>query len=629
MPNVKRVNRGKEKARKLINLDSPDIKRKLAHIEQQLLRGHNEYEARELFHEYYTITGKEHELRRRHSNSKMEILQQPHETNENGESSKTLLPGEHNANDTGTKPNELINIGCEQDCENGTTSIPTKSENDDESETTTIIKGGENIIEISSDEEWVEEVEEEEPNACCDNITRTNRCAELKLDNSEYQPAVYGTTRKRANAKHWTYVLRPTPFADISTARKANSRDNCIHTPFLQATSSTNLKEAPKGRHYESDEHTSVNANTSAEDVGKLLENGTDTSATCATAGFRLSTLLPLLTSRMLLSTCLTVISYVKSHITFDLDNIQEETILTKRQPQKQQQKQNFANYLFENKIMNSRHYDDELARSPTLRQLEFTIQLKDLEIIKKTIFRQVYLQQRNIDVLTPRIVVSNNKKRLGALMFFLSNIALQNQISVNRLKQLLCNFIFNLNHKKRGLILCGPSDSGKTFLANLLYSNFKPHEIGYFNCPTGPNPSAFLLQALSNCLAYRCDEMVFEHLGVIQLMKQLLEGSNTLTTDVKNKDAMPIDPHPTLITMNSTSKADILKWHPSEYQAFENRCTILFLGTPLLNIFNDKELQEINTCGSELLYMLSMHKLDRDTNTAGVLDKFQDFIFL
>nr|XP_047122429.1 uncharacterized protein LOC124805926 [Hydra vulgaris] len=185
MPNVKRVNRGKEKARKRINLDSPDIKRKLAHIEQQLLRGHNEYEARELFHEYYSITGKEHELRRKHSNSKMEILQQPHETNENGESSKTLLPGEHNANDTGTKPNELINIGCEQDCKNGTTSIPTKSENDDENETTTIIKGRENIIEISSDEEWIEEVDEEEPDACCDNITRTNRCAELKLDNSE------------------------------------------------------------------------------------------------------------------------------------------------------------------------------------------------------------------------------------------------------------------------------------------------------------------------------------------------------------------------------------------------------------------------------------------------------------
>ncbi|XP_047142739.1 uncharacterized protein LOC124817009 isoform X1 [Hydra vulgaris] len=439
----------------------------------------------------------------------------------------------------------------------------------------------------------------------------------------------YGTTKRKRNATPWTFALRPTQYVNTLMEKRANIQGN--FTPMLSspAMSWTNPNEVPKVNNSEFEEHISENDNTSAGDVPTSQENGTDTTVTSATREFRLSTLLPLLTTRMLLCTCLNVNNYVKSHITFDLDNIPDETIITKRQPLKQQQKHNFATYLFKHNILNSRHYDDELARSEELRQLEFTIQLKDLEIIKKTIFRQVYLQQRNIDVLTPRIVVSNNKSRLGALMFFLSNIALQNQISVNRLKQLLCNFIFNLNHKKRGLILCGPSESGKTFLANLLYSNFKPHEIGYFNCPTGPNPSAFLLQALSNCLAYRCDEMVFEHLGVIQLMKQLLEGSNTLTTDVKYNDAMLIDPHPTLITMNSTSKFDILKWHPSEYQAFENRCTILFLGTPLLNIFNDKELQEINTCGPELLYMLSMHKLDKDTCTAGVSDKFQDFIFL
>ncbi|XP_047142743.1 uncharacterized protein LOC124817011 [Hydra vulgaris] len=536
---------------------------------------------------------------------------------------------ENNFNDTRTESRNAIVSGCQLDSEEGSTIIPPKCENVTESEKETDTTSGENIIEISSDEEWVEEIEEKETIACCDNITRTNRCAELKLDNSGNQQHQYGTTKRKRNATPWTFSLRPTQYVNTLMEKRANIQGNFTPTLSSPAKSWTNPNEVPKVNNSEFEEYISENDNTSAGDVPTSQENGTDTTVTSATREFRLSTLLPLLSTRMLLCTCLNVINYVKSHITFDLDNIPDETIITKRQPLKQQQKHNFATYLFKHNIMNSRHYDDELARSEELRQLEFTIQLKDLEIIKKTIFRQVYLQQRNIDVLTPRIVVSNNKSRLGALMFFLSNIALQNQISVNRLKQLLCNFIFNLNHKKRGLILCGPSDSGKTFLANLLYSNFKPHEIGYFNCPTGPNPSAFLLQALSNCLAYRCDEMVFEHLGVIQLMKQLLEGSNTLTTDVKYKDAMPIDPHPTLITMNSTSKFDILKWHPSEYQAFENRCTILFLGTPLLNIFNDKELQEINTCGPELLYMLSMHKLDKDTCTAGVSDKFQDFIFL
>ena len=61
----------------------------------------------------------------------------------------------------------------------------------------------------------------------------------------------------------------------------------------------------------------------------------------------------------------------------------------------------------------------------------------------------------------------------------------------------------------------------------------YQAHEVGYFNCPTGPQPSSFMLQQLTNCLAYRCDEMIFEKLGVLQTMKQLLEGSSTLHNDV------------------------------------------------------------------------------------------------
>ncbi|XP_065683223.1 uncharacterized protein LOC124817008 isoform X1 [Hydra vulgaris] len=265
----------------------------------------------------------------------------------------------------------------------------------------------------------------------------------------------YGTTKRKRNATPWTFALRPTQYVNTLMEKRANIQGNFTPTLSSPAMSWTNPNEVPKVNNSEFEEHISENDNTSAGDVPTSQENGTDTTVTSATREFRLSTLLPLLTTRMLLCTCLNVINYVKSHITFDLDNIPDETIITKRQPLKQQQKHNFATYLFKHNIMNSRHYDDELARSEELRQLEFTIQLKDLEIIKKTIFRQVYLQQRNIDVLTPRIVVSNNKSRLGALMFFLSNIALENQNSVNRLKQLLCNFIFNLNHEKRGLILC------------------------------------------------------------------------------------------------------------------------------------------------------------------------------
>ena len=112
--------------------------------------------------------------------------------------------------------------------------------------------------------------------------------------------------------------------------------------------------------------------------------------------------------------------------------------------------------------------------------------------------------------------------------------------------------WLFNNNHKKRGLLLCGPRDTGKSFLGIILYGNYKPYEIEYFNCPTGPKPSRFILQQLTNCLAYRCDKILFENIEVIETMKQIQEGSQTLHTDLKYKEPMEVDARSILITMHS-----------------------------------------------------------------------------
>nr|XP_047144589.1 uncharacterized protein LOC124818111 [Hydra vulgaris] len=525
MPNIRRTysNRGKEQApKRRIDTNSPTIKRKLDYIESQLLKGHNEHEYRELLNEYYTLTGTEYPIRESVEHIENKISKQQEKPNDNTAGPSKMLRRESTIDDAGTELTKPDIDGFILDCEERQSVIQAEHENAIENKETTNKTSGTKIIEISLDEEWIEE----EDIACYDNITRTDRCAKLKLDNSGNQRTLSGTIKKKRDAMPSIYAQKHIKYASTLIARNQSIVEPSTRTVSSLHTFSSERKDHLKENNSELEEPSSEPDNTSARDVVTLTENGKDTTARHVTRELRLSTLIPLLTTRIVLSTCLSVISYVKAHITFDVDNIQDETTITQRQPLKAQLKQNFANYLFTHNIMNSRQYDDELSKSDELRIIEFTIQLKDLEIIKKTKFRQIYLKQRYVDVLTPRIVISNNKSRLGALMFFLSNIALQNQISVNRLKQLLCNFIFNLNHKKRGLILCGPSDSGKTFLANLLYSSFKPHEIGYSNCPTGLNPSSFLLQALSNCLAYRCDEMVFEHLGVIQLMKQLLEGS-------------------------------------------------------------------------------------------------------
>nr|XP_047142744.1 uncharacterized protein LOC124817012 isoform X1 [Hydra vulgaris] len=186
MPNIKKVSRGKERATKRrINIDSPEIRRKLQYIEEQPNKGHNEYEYRELLNEYYTITGNEHALRKSNSTTEIPLLQQQSETTIDGEGSSKMFGRENNFNDTRTESRNAIVSGCQLDSEEGSKTIPPKCENVTESEKETDTTSGENIIEISSDEEWVEEIEEKETIACCDDITRTNRCAELKLDNSE------------------------------------------------------------------------------------------------------------------------------------------------------------------------------------------------------------------------------------------------------------------------------------------------------------------------------------------------------------------------------------------------------------------------------------------------------------
>ena len=71
------------------------------------------------------------------------------------------------------------------------------------------------------------------------------------------------------------------------------------------------------------------------------------------------------------------------------------------------------------------------------------------------------------------------------------------------------------------------------------------------------------------------------------------------------------------------------LKWHPTEYEAFSNRCTIYYLGTPLTDIFNKKEIEEISKCGPELLYMLSLFNEDNEINNNNVFTKFKEYIYI
>ena len=116
----------------------------------------------------------------------------------------------------------------------------------------------------------------------------------------------------------------------------------------------------------------------------------------------------------------------------------------------------------------------------------------------------------------------------------FLKTIALENNSYFAKLVQLLSRWYFCRNYKKFGILCYGATNNGKTLLADLLCSEYKDWEIGAFSCPPWTKVSQFHLDNLLNTFLYRCDEMVFENISIVQHIKNLSEGSCLMDTEIK-----------------------------------------------------------------------------------------------
>ena len=231
--------------------------------------------------------------------------------------------------------------------------------------------------------------------------------------------------------------------------------------------------------------------------------------------------------------------------------------------------KTRYSALIMEIGIVNSQQYEDHLRRSEELRALERLVQPNQLESTKKLLFRQNYLLRsqtyvKKFEELSDNTITVSTSLR-GGWLSFLDRIAKQNNISREVLMVSLRKWLMNTNGKKKGLVLIGKSDSGKTFLADCLLSAYDKSDIGYFQCPMGQNVSTFMYANLLNKEVYRCDEFILEHAGVLQSFKQLTEGSSTLQTDVKYKDSTHVDPKPVVVTMNGEAREDVVKWFSGE----------------------------------------------------------------
>ena len=125
---------------------------------------------------------------------------------------------------------------------------------------------------------------------------------------------------------------------------------------------------------------------------------------------------------------------------------------------------------------------------------------------------------------------------------------------------------VLSFKSQKLGLILYGYTNSGKSLLDNLLTSMYNVWDIGVFSCLPGTQVNQFYLDGLLNMFIYRSDEIVFEHLSVVLIMKNLLEGSKILNTDIKHKSKQHISTAPVIINMNGSSITSYLNGAQRRY---------------------------------------------------------------
>ena len=293
--------------------------------------------------------------------------------------------------------------------------------------------------------------------------------------------------------------------------------------------------------------------------------------------------------------------------------------------------KSHFGALLLSLGVVNGQEYEDQLKENQQLRELERALQPNHVEGAKKILFRQNYLLrskkcEQRFGIIKQNTIGHSPSLR-GGWLRLLDQVSRRNGIGRLELMLALKHWMTNVNGKRKGLILIGKSDSGKTFLADCLLSGFSTSDIGYFQCPMGNTVSTFMYSNLLNKEIYRCDEFYLENAGVLQSFKQLTEGSSTLQTDVKYKDRTAVDPKPVIVTMNGTCVEDIVKFFSTEFIAIKNRCTLLMMDQPLKQLFTDRQLDQLRAGAQTLVHILlnTEEVVNNENNTS--LSEFADYL--
>jgi len=281
------------------------------------------------------------------------------------------------------------------------------------------------------------------------------------------------------------------------------------------------------------------------------------------------------------------------------------------KNPKRISAKEQFINHLQNERIKNEKHFQTYLSESSEFASIIPKLYPSQLETLKKNIFQinrqrlpQITYEEAIKDieligcstckgVLLCDECFSNEDLivAFGTLSQIIYSIANENRMSVSDLLSSLYGILEGKYGKRNAIILIGSSDSGKSTLADILSSPYKDYQIGNFKVPLKNCNNTFWLENLPGTELYRCEECILESVEVIQIMKSLLEGNPNLETEMKYKSPIQVPRRPVIITMNGHQKEDVTKLVSSEFNAFQNRSTIIVMNKPLRDRINDGDI--------------------------------------
>ena len=219
-------------------------------------------------------------------------------------------------------------------------------------------------------------------------------------------------------------------------------------------------------------------------------------------------------------------------------------------------------------KICSQRHFLTVLKQDDNLMDAYLHLPYNlCTQIINKglTVAQSCFTPNTFLDKYNSTVIDESKKiKRLaGIFNEFLQIISCSNFNSRNDLLKNIFDVLLTRDNKKMTIGFIGPSNTGKTFLADIVCGSFNAFEIGNIIPPAKDILSEIWLANCVYASIKRMEEFFIPTQAIFNAFKQLLEGNTNQIANVKYKDNLNLPCSPTVLTMNGIYKTDIINFVP------------------------------------------------------------------